>query len=158
MKINRLSRFIIGVGLAVLVAVHASLAGAQAPVTFEESTLVIETRTGAHEFQVELAITPEQRSRGLMFRTELAPDAGMLFLGASDRVQTMWMANTVLPLDMLFIEADGTIATIAENTIPFSREIISSRRPVRAVLELNAGTVRRLGIRVGDKVVHDRLR
>jgi uncharacterized membrane protein (UPF0127 family) len=131
---------------------------AQAPVQFEHSALVIEARSGVHQFNIELAETPEQRARGLMFREEMAPDAGMLFLETRDRVQTMWMANTALPLDMLFIAADGTIVRIAENTVPFSREIISSRTRVRAVLELNAGTVRRLAISTGDRVIHDSLR
>ncbi|MBO6784953.1 MAG: DUF192 domain-containing protein, partial [Alphaproteobacteria bacterium] len=74
------------------------------------------------------------------------------------RVVTMWMANTYLPLDMLFIKSDGRIARIAENTIPLSREVVSSRERVRAVLELNAGTARKLGIAVGDRVIHERFR
>lgn len=80
----------------------------------------------------------------------------MLFLHKRNRVVTMWMANTYLPLDMLFIEADGRIARIAANTIPQSRDTISSRKRVRAVLELNAGTARRLGISVGDRIVYER--
>lgn len=86
----------------------------------------------------------------------MAADAGMLFLHKRNRVVTMWMANTYLPLDMLFIEADGRIARIAANTIPQSRDTISSRKRVRAVLELNAGTARRLGISVGDRIVYER--
>ena len=91
-----------------------------------------------------------------MFRREMADNEGMLFLHRRDRVLTMWMANTFLPLDMLFIERDGTIARIEENTIPQSRDVISSRKRVRAVLELNAGTARNLGISAGDKVVYER--
>lgn len=128
---------------------------AQQDVVFPYSSLEIETRAGVrHKFSVEVAETPDQKSRGLMFRNEMAPDAGMLFLYRRDRVITMWMANTYLSLDMLFIEADGRIARVAENTIPLSRETISSRKRARAVLELNAGTARKLGIGVGDRVHH----
>ena len=130
---------------------------AQQDVEFERDTLSIVARRGdVFEFNVELAETSEQKSRGLMFRREMADNEGMLFLHRRDRVRTMWMANTFLPLDMLFIERDGTIARIEENTIPQSRDVISSRKRVRAVLELNAGTARNLGISAGDKVVYER--
>lgn len=130
---------------------------AQDDVTFDRSTLKIETAEGVHSFDVELAVNDDQRARGLMFRNEMAPDAGMLFIYRRDRVLTMWMANTYLPLDMLFIGSDGRIVRIAENTIPLSRSTISSRNRARAVLELNAGTTRRLGIKAGDRVVYDGL-
>ena len=130
---------------------------AQQDVEFERDTLSIVARRGdVFEFNVELAETSEQKSRGLMFRREMADNEGMLFLHRRDRVLTMWMANTFLPLDMLFIERDGTIARIEENTIPQSRDVISSRKRVRSVLELNAGTARNLGISAGDKVVYER--
>lgn len=130
---------------------------AQQDVVFDRDTLEIHTRNGnVFEFNVELAESGEQKSRGLMYRRDMAPDAGMLFLYRRDQVVTMWMANTFLPLDMLFIERDGTIARIQANTIPQSREVISSRKRVRAVLELNAGTARKLGISPGDKVVYER--
>ena len=130
---------------------------AQQDVEFERDTLSIVARRGdVFEFNVELAETSEQKSRGLMFRREMADNEGMLFLHRRDRVLTMWMANTFLPLDMLFLERDGTIARIEENTIPQSRDVISSRKRVRAVLELNAGTARNLGISAGDKVVYER--
>lgn len=135
----------------------AERAVAQGHVEFGRSSLEIETATGVHSFDVEVANTDEQRARGLMFRNEMAPDAGMIFLYRRDRILTMWMANTYLPLDMLFIAADGRIVHIAENTIPLSRATVSSRRRARAVLELNAGTARRLNINVGDRVVHDGL-
>lgn len=127
---------------------------AQAPVAFEKSELTIEKGEGTHRFDVELAISPQQKARGLMFRREMAPDAGMLFIYDRDSVITMWMRNTYLPLDMLFIAADGRIAHIAARTVPLSERTISSRARVRAVLELNAGTARRLGIAVGDRVIH----
>jgi uncharacterized membrane protein (UPF0127 family) len=130
---------------------------AQQDVVFREDVLEIQTGDGGvFEFKVELAETGEQKSRGLMYRREMGVDEGMLFLYRRDQVVTMWMANTFLPLDMLFIERDGTIVRIQANTIPQSREIISSRKRVRAVLELNAGTARRLGISPGDKVKHER--
>jgi len=132
-------------------------AAAQQDVVFPESTLEIETRSGArHRFRIELAETDPLRQRGLMFRNEMAPDAGMLFTYKRDRVISMWMANTYLPLDMLFIESNGRISRIVENTIPLSRESISSRKRARGFLELNAGTARRLGLSVGDRVIHER--
>lgn len=132
---------------------------AQQDIEFERDVLSIATRSGdVLKFSVELAESSEQKSRGLMFRRQMADNEGMLFLHRRDRVLTMWMANTVLPLDMLFIERDGTIARIQTNTIPQSREVISSRTRVRAVLELNAGTTRKFGIAVGDKVNHERFK
>ena len=128
----------------------------QQAVRFERAELSIETTSGeVFEFKIELAESGAQKARGLMFRREMAADAGMLFLHRRDKVLTMWMANTFLPLDMLFIAANGRIVTIEENTIPQSREIISSREKVRAVLELNAGTARDLSIVVGDRVIYE---
>ena len=144
---------IISVGLLVA----SSSARAQAAIEFGRASLIIETSKGAHSFNVEVAESDTQRARGLMFRTEMAPDAGMIFLYRRDRILKMWMANTYLPLDMLFIAADGQVVHIAENTIPLSRATISSRRRARAVLELNAGTASRLDISVGDRVVFDGL-
>lgn len=116
------------------------------------SPLVIETATGSHRFTVEMALSSEQMSRGLMFRATMPADEGMLFdFGRVDMV-SMWMRNTILSLDMLFIDRDGVVRHIAERTTPFSEAIISSRVPVRAVLELNAGAARRIGLRVGDRV------
>lgn len=131
---------------------------AQKPVEFDRDVLSIETKSGEiFDFDVELAESDEQKSRGLMYRREMGEREGMLFLYRRDQVVTMWMANTFLPLDMLFIERNGRIARIQANTVPQSREVISSRKRVRAVLELNAGTARSLGISVGDKVLYDRL-
>ena len=143
--------------VAALTVVSAPLPlSAQQDVVFERSTLSIQTAVGTTlEFDVEIAGTAAQKSRGLMFRREMADDAGMLFPYRRNQVVTMWMANTYLSLDMLFIEADGRIARIEENTIPVSREVISSRTRVRGVLELKAGTARKLGIAVGDRVIHE---
>jgi len=90
-----------------------------------------------------------------MFRQEMADDAGMLFDFGVDAEASMWMQNTFISLDMVFIEADGTVHRIARNTTPFSTDIVSSKGPVRAVLELNAGTARKLGLKSGDTVRHE---
>ncbi len=121
---------------------------------FERSELQITTADETYTFAIELALTPEQQSQGLMFRQSMAADAGMLFVQNNEGIRNFWMRNTFIPLDMLFIKADGTIAHIAERTVPQSLETVSSRVPVQAVLELNGGTARRLGIKVGDKVTH----
>jgi uncharacterized membrane protein (UPF0127 family) len=115
--------------------------------------LVIVTRDGTrHEFNVEMALAPEQQTVGLMFRPSVPSDGGMLFDWGTPRESQMWMRNTIAPLDMVFINADGTIRSIAENTVPQSLAVIDSHGPVRATLELAAGTTARLNIRVGDKV------
>ncbi|MEP0070597.1 DUF192 domain-containing protein [Pyruvatibacter sp.] len=118
------------------------------------ASLTIETSTGVHGFKVELANTEERRRTGLMFREDLALDAGMLFDFESPRVITMWMRNTPLPLDMIFIDPNGRIVSVAENTVPYSEAIVSSRYPASAVFEVNAGTAKRIGIKVGDRVSH----
>lgn len=127
---------------------------AVAQVAFEASELTIETASGSLEFEVELAVEPEQRRQGLMFREHLDSDQGMLFDFGRTAPVTMWMRNTFISLDMLFIEADGRIARIVADTEPLSDAVIGSGGPVRAVLELPAGTSARRGIAVGDRVVH----
>jgi len=115
--------------------------------------LVIITRDGVlHDFTVEMATASDQQTVGLMFRPSVPADGGMLFDWGTPRSSQMWMRNTISPLDMVFINADGTVRSIAENTVPESLAIIDSRGPVRATLELAAGTAARLNIRVGDKV------
>jgi hypothetical protein len=115
--------------------------------------LVIETTRGArHAFQVEMAISPEHQTIGLMFRPEVAPNEGMLFDWGAPRESAMWMRNTITALDMVFIRADGRIHRIAERTTPLSLAVIESRGPVRATLELAAGTAERLDLRAGDLV------
>jgi uncharacterized protein len=118
-----------------------------------KETLAIVTRDGArHDFTVEMATAPDQQEVGLMFRPSVPADGGMLFDWRTARASQMWMRNTITSLDMVFINADGTIRSIAENTVPQSLAVIDSRGPVRATLELAAGTTARLNIRVGDKV------
>ncbi len=140
----------------ILLAYRTALpvAAAAEPLRFETSPLTIVTATGRHDFKVELALTPQQRARGLMFRKNLAADAGMLFdFGIPGKV-AMWMKNTLIPLDMLFIKPGGIIANIAFGTTPLSLVPAPSNGPVRGVLELKAGTAARLGIRPGDRVMH----
>ncbi len=107
-----------------------------------------QTRT----FTVEVAETSPQQARGLMFRTELADDRGMLFPFRKPRMASFWMKNTVIPLDIIFVRADGSIENIAENTIPYSTDPVESTAPVAAVLELRGGLTSELGIAAGDKV------
>jgi len=126
----------------------------RAPSYAADDTLEIVSKTGVHVFAVELAVTEEQRSRGLMFRRSLPEGQGMLFKFEPDQVITMWMHNTYIPLDMIFIRSDGSILRIAENTKPESDNIISSGAPARGVLEVIAGTARKLGLAPGDKVAH----
>lgn len=116
--------------------------------------LEIITRNGVQVFDVEMAVTPDQRSKGLMFRKELPEGRGMLFDFESETVINMWMRNTYIPLDMIFIRADGRIARIAESTTPLSEAIISSGAPVKGVLEVIAGTAKKFGIAPGDRVAH----
>ncbi|HEX4113459.1 MAG TPA: DUF192 domain-containing protein [Stellaceae bacterium] len=120
--------------------------------TFDKSSLAIETAAGPHRFDVELALTPAQQEQGLMFRAKLASDAGMLFDFGDTAPRGFWMKNTLIPLDMLFIGADGRIVDIHERAVPLSEAVILSAVSARAVLELNGGTVARLGIKVGDLV------
>lgn len=141
-----------------LAAVFALLAGQVVWPTLvlaaERQIVEIATKTGVHAFSVELAVTDEARARGLMERKELPEGQGMLFDFRRDEHVSMWMRNTYVSLDMIFIQRDGRILRIAENTQPLSERIISSGGPVRAVLEVLAGTARKLGISPGDRVAH----
>jgi len=126
---------------------------ASAAEKFDTQPLRIVTRNGkSHAFTVEMAVTPRQREEGLMFRRKMAPDHGMLFAFGETRQVFMWMKNTYLPLDMLFIGKDGQVRSIKENAEPLSETIIDSKGPIDFVLELNAGTVKRLGLRKGNRV------
>ena len=141
-----------------LVALFVFVAGlAFAQLSFEREELTIETASGRHVFSAELALTPDQRSQGLMNREKMPLDSGMLFDFGVARPVAMWMKNTILPLDMLFIRSDGRIAHIHENAEPFSENIIDSHGAVKFVLELNAGRVKALGIQVGARVTSRRI-
>ena len=142
--------------LSFLVVAWGGTAQAQTGLaTFTTDSLEIDTVAGGHyTFKVEVAETPEQRAQGLMFRQQLAGDAGMLFLFGSSEVRAMWMKNTLIPLDMLFIDETGKIVRIEQRTVPHSERAIVSGGPVAAVLEVNAGTASRLMIKPGDRVRH----
>ncbi|MCU0759591.1 MAG: DUF192 domain-containing protein [Steroidobacteraceae bacterium] len=128
--------------------------------TFPRMPLTIHsaTRPDGHVFRVWIADTPERQSQGLMFVRDLPADEGMLFVDAQSRVWGMWMKNTFIPLDMLFIDARGRIVSVAERTVPHSLQTVSHPRPVKAVLELRGGEAARRGIRVGDRVEHPAFR
>jgi uncharacterized protein len=136
------------------VIVLATFACRAQDVTYTESSVTIDTAKGALHFAVEMALTPEQQEHGLMFRSELAPADGMLFVLPEVATATFWMKDTLIPLDMLFIGDDGKIDDIHERAVPMSEDLIVSKVPVRAVLEVNGGTVDRLAIAPGDVVHH----
>ena len=138
--------------LLLLVGASASLA--QQLQSFPTADLTIETAGGPRKFHVELATSPPQLEQGLMFRRTLAPDAGMLFDFKTPSPVSMWMKNTFIPLDMLFVAGDGRVVHIAANTKPQSLDVITARRPVKAVIEVAGGTAARLGIKPGDLVRH----
>jgi uncharacterized protein len=121
---------------------------------FATSELTIVSATGPHRFTVEVAETPAQMEQGLMFRRTMAPDAGMLFIYYTPTIATMWMRNTLIPLDMLFVDRQGRIVNIHERAVPRTLDVIAAEAPVRAVIELNGGTAARLGIAPGDRVQH----
>lgn len=133
--------------------VASGVSAAQTKPHFSSEPLSISSHTGAsHAFTVEVAVNDAEREYGLMFRTDMAADHGMLF--RFDKVQRvqMWMQNTVLPLDMLFLDASGKVTHIVEQAVPYSQTIIDSGGPVRYVVELNGGIVQKLNLAVGDKV------
>ena len=125
--------------------------------TFPTTRLTISSAGKTHVFTVELATTRRQRAQGLMWRRRLAPDRGMLFVYGHEQVLSMWMKNTLTPLDMLFIDHAGAIVRIHERAVPGSLRAISSGKRARAVLELNGGTASRLGLKPGDTVLHQAL-
>lgn len=130
------------------------LSGEHQPTLFEVSELTIVSAERRHPFRIEVAKSRAARMRGLMQRRHMDADAGMLFDFVRPQQINMWMKNTYIPLDMLFIESSGRIAGIVANTTPFSTTVIASPKGVQAVLELNAGTASLLNIEVGDMVEH----
>lgn len=114
--------------------------------------IVIDTKGGPRIFTVEIAAEAKSRERGLMYRSQMDEDAGMLFDFHEPQYVNFWMENTILPLDMLFVKADGTIANIRENAVPFSRESIPSADEVQLVIEINAGLSKKLGLAPGETV------
>ena len=145
---------ILFVSLGILLASPAGAQEVGQPQSLPATPLEIVTAGGVHVFEVEVAQTREEMAKGLMFRTEMADNHGMIFDYSTPRRASMWMKNTFIPLDILFIEQDGTILNIAQDTTPFSLASISATGPVAASLELNAGVVAELGIAPGDTVRH----
>jgi uncharacterized membrane protein (UPF0127 family) len=136
--------------LFLLALVAATVARAEPAVEIAR----IATATGEHQFKVEIADTPKMRARGLMFRKSMPDDHGMLFDFKAERPVSMWMKNTYIPLDMVFIGRDGRVVGVAANTEPLSERIITSPESAYAVLELNAGAARRISLAPGDRVRH----
>ena len=149
---TRSTILLLGVLLAVMLPATAGDAQPQSQ-NYATAELTIVTAKGPQHFHIELAETPAQMEQGLMFWRELAPDAGMLFDFKQPTMATMWMRNTLIPLDMLFVNANGRIVNIHERAVPQSDAIIAAASPVRAVIELNGGTAARLGIKPGDRVL-----
>ena len=141
--------------LFLLALIAAAPAHAQEPVAFDRTEIAIVTAGGArHVFKVDWAKTWPQKSRGLMFRKEMPLDAGMLLDYDPPAEASIWMRNTLIPLDLVYIRADGTIESIYYGAKPHDETPRPSKGPVRAVLEVNAGVTRLLGIQPGDKVEH----
>jgi uncharacterized membrane protein (UPF0127 family) len=144
---------------ALLLLIGAAAASAAAPPLrgFGQSTLSIETRAGVRHFAIYVALTQAQKERGLMFVRNLPRGTGMLFQWPTPQTLVMWMKNTLIPLDMLFIDADGRVACLRERTVPESLDLISCHRAVTAVLEIGGGEAAAAGIAVGDRVSHGHL-
>lgn len=115
---------------------------------------MLKTETGDHNFNIELATTDQERALGLMFRRSLPDNGGMLFLYDRPQPATMWMKNTLIPLDMVFISPEGKVHRIESNAEPFSTAVIPSDGEVTGVLELNAGQADKIGLKRGDKVIY----
>jgi len=157
LRVMKVSDLISVLALAMAPLMLASCAQSDAPgfsAAASEDIVIIESKSGAHRFTIEFADTDEKRKLGLMHRTEMAADAGMLFDFGEPQPISMWMKNTLIPLDMAFIDETGIIKNIAANTTPRSLESIRSGAPVVAVLEVNGGTLARLGVEAGDQVRH----
>ncbi|HEY0218438.1 MAG TPA: DUF192 domain-containing protein [Afipia sp.] len=140
--------------IAFVAAMLVSLLPVQSSRATETQSLEIITKSGVQVFTIEMAVTDEERMKGLMYRKSLAEGRGMLFDFSPEQNVQMWMKNTYIPLDMIFIRTDGTILSIAQNTQPLSEKIISSGGLAKGVLEVAGGTARKLGIAPGDRVAH----
>jgi uncharacterized protein len=144
-------------GVSALASIAPIAVRAQAPAGESETRLeklTFQTAGGPRLFQVEVARTPAERERGLMFRRFMPADRGMLFDFDNEQTVMMWMKNTYIPLDMVFISRAGAVVNIAENTEPLSERIIPSVAPAYAVVELNGGVANKIGLKVGDRVEH----
>ncbi|MFN3620040.1 DUF192 domain-containing protein [Sphingorhabdus sp.] len=129
------------------------VAAGQSAAGLEQVILCVTSANKTHAFTVEVARTTAQQAKGLMFRTELPDNAGMIFPFPEPRIASFWMKNTVISLDIIFVRANGTIESIADNTVPYSTVPVASGEPVTAVLELRGGLAAEMGIAAGDNVV-----
>ena len=148
-------KFVLAAALVALSPINACSAApacATPNAAAEFARVDIRTKAKRYEFQVEVVRTPEAQARGMMFRETLARNCGMIFPFSPPREASFWMRNTLIPLDMIFIRADGSIARIAAETIPYSLEPETSGEPVASVLEIGGGEAARLGISEGDIV------
>ena len=137
-----------------ILLVVVALAACSGP---SENRVVLHTESGDHTFEVELADTPAQHQRGLMFRQNLADNAGMLFDFHEESLRGFWMQNTYIPLDIIFVDKAGVIKTIHENAVPRDTTQIPSRVPVRFVLEIPGGRASEIGLKEGDRLDHPRV-
>ncbi|WP_074204033.1 DUF192 domain-containing protein [Parasphingorhabdus marina] len=159
-RLIRLSAMCVALGSVTACNAQSSESAAASPAAearlseagLELAPLTITSGDQTHRFTVELAQSPEQQARGMMFRTELAPDKGMLFPFPTEKMASFWMKNTVIPLDIIFIRSDGTIESIAARATPYSLEPVQSGEPVAAVLELAGGRAAELSLQPGDRV------
>ena len=144
-------------GIFLLLAVVArQVTGLPPSLHFDSEKLLIRTQGAVYPFTVELATSPDQQRQGLMFRESLGKDQGMLFMKEAEIPAAMWMKNTLIPLDMLFIDNSGHIVYIAERATPQSTDLITAGRPVRAILELAGGVAAEKQIHVGDQIISER--
>jgi uncharacterized membrane protein (UPF0127 family) len=147
---NRLS----GAGISALLYFSTAVLLPASGSALEKQPLTFITSAGSHPITVEVADSEEERSTGLMFRRSIGEKEGMLFIYDREHEITMWMKNTYISLDMIFVRRDGVISHIETNTEPFSESIIDSEGPALAVIEMGGGSARRLGLKPGDRVQH----
>jgi uncharacterized membrane protein (UPF0127 family) len=156
---SRLGKRLVRTGLAVLLAglaachdpfAEAALA-APAAQQLDVVTVKVTAKGRTHSYRAEVARTPEQQAQGLMYRTKMARDAGMIFLFPQPRMASFWMANTYLPLDIIFISPDGKVINVGEG-VPLTTSTVESTAPAGSVLELNRGEAARIGLKAGDRI------
>lgn len=153
-RVGLARRAVLAVLLASALPTGTALAQQNAPGQPRLETVEIVTARGRTRFMVEIAATPAQQQRGLMFRKALAPDRGMLFTYAKPQPAAFWMKNTLIPLDILYIAANGRVLSIARNAQPHNLTPIPSGGPILGVLEIAGGRAAQLGVLPGDRVLH----
>ncbi len=152
---TRLDHMSVFTGMLVALALFVATTGARAEAALQRLEFV--TESGSHVFKVELADTTEERAKGLMFRRAMPADQGMLFDFHTETPIMMWMKNTYIPLDMVFVSKHGVVTRIAADTTPMSEQVISGGQAY-AVIELNAGAAKKIGLKPGDAVRHPAFR